>query len=58
MPPAQRRGTKVLERKAGEWSRGAAKVEDFVTEAGMRKFRWAGKISAIKNDERVKRITE
>uniref|UniRef100_A0A0M3HXK6 T2SSC domain-containing protein n=1 Tax=Ascaris lumbricoides TaxID=6252 RepID=A0A0M3HXK6_ASCLU len=34
------------------------KGEGLGTEAGMRKFRWAAKISALKKDDWIKRITE
>uniref|UniRef100_A0A0M3HWZ1 Endonuclease-reverse transcriptase n=1 Tax=Ascaris lumbricoides TaxID=6252 RepID=A0A0M3HWZ1_ASCLU len=44
-------GIKLVQRKANEWLRGVTKVKDWVTGAGMRKFRWAAKISALKNDD-------
>uniref|UniRef100_A0A0M3ILK7 Endonuclease-reverse transcriptase n=1 Tax=Ascaris lumbricoides TaxID=6252 RepID=A0A0M3ILK7_ASCLU len=42
-------GIKLVQRKANEWFRGVTKVKDWVTEAGMRKFRWAAKISALRS---------
>uniref|UniRef100_A0A0M3I4T5 Reverse transcriptase n=1 Tax=Ascaris lumbricoides TaxID=6252 RepID=A0A0M3I4T5_ASCLU len=51
-------GIKLVQRKANEWLRGVTKVKNWVTEVGMRKFRWAAKISALKNDYWVKRIIE
>ena len=51
-------GMKLLQTTANEWLRGVTKVKDWVTEGEMRKLRCAAKISALKNEEWVKRITE
>uniref|UniRef100_A0A0M3IA98 Reverse transcriptase domain-containing protein n=1 Tax=Ascaris lumbricoides TaxID=6252 RepID=A0A0M3IA98_ASCLU len=51
-------GIKLRQRKANECLRGVTEVKDWVTKAGMRKFRRAAKISALKKDDWVKRITE
>lgn len=40
--------------ESSDWLREATKVKCWVTEAGMRKFRWAANISDAENEDRVK----
>uniref|UniRef100_A0A0M3HW99 Endonuclease-reverse transcriptase n=1 Tax=Ascaris lumbricoides TaxID=6252 RepID=A0A0M3HW99_ASCLU len=50
-------GIQLVQRKGNEL-RSVTKVKACVTEAGMRKFRWAALTSALKIDVWIKRIAE